>query len=353
MMKSPETQTSPSAGPGKSTFLKIPFLIGTTITIIFASSAGASSCSSKGYSGPTDSITLATLHLASSALIYVAEEKQYFAENGLAVTVKDYDTGLATTDAVMKGDADLGTVAEFVSVGSIFQKQGVDVLGTMDKTLTTNIIGLKSRGVSKIADLAGKRIGLGKGTSSEFYLGRFLNLNGISISDVVMVNEAPAKLQDALTSGDVDAIVGWAPYTLQIQDHFANDTVMWNIQNSQPVFGNIVGSTEWVAAHPEIVTRFWKSIAQASDFMTYHQDEAKIMIQTRLGLEKSYIDTIWPQYTFTISLDQTLILAMEDEARWMISDKLTTETAVPNFLNNIYVDGMKSAKPDAVKIAGK
>ena len=40
---------------------------------------------------------------------------------------------------------------------------------------------------------------------------------------------------------------------------------------------------------------------------------------------------LWPRYQFSPSLDQSLIAAMEDEARWMISNGLTPEKQVPDF----------------------
>jgi len=64
------------------------------------------------------------------------------------------------------------------------------------------------------------------------------------------------------------------------------------------------------------------------------------------------METVWFQNQFSLSLDQSLILAMEDEARWMISNSLTTEKTVPNFLDYIYPDGLSAVKPGAVRIAG-
>ena len=57
-----------------------------------------------------------------------------------------------------------------------------------------------------------------------------------------------------------------------------------------------------------------------------------------------------PENRFSLSIDQSLILAMEDEARWMISNKLTGEKQVPNFLDYIWDDGLKAIKPEAVNI---
>ena len=62
------------------------------------------------------------------------------------------------------------------------------------------------------------------------------------------------------------------------------------------------------------------------------------------------METVWSQNQFSLSLDQSLITAMEDEARWMIKNNLTTEKQVPDFLDYIYEDGLKAVKPEAVNI---
>ena len=51
------------------------------------------------------------------------------------------------------------------------------------------------------------------------------------------------------------------------------------------------------------------------------------------------MDTVWQQNRFSLTLDQSLVLAMEDEARWMIANNLTNATAVPDFRQYIYTDG--------------
>ena len=325
-------------------------ILAITLAFLAALSSGLGSSCQGGYSDKTEAITLATLRLETSALIYIAENKRFFSENGLTIAIQEYDTGVATIGAVVKGQADMAALSEFVMVRNVLQKQKVSVLGVFNKSLTTNLIGLRNRGISKASDLVGKRIGLGRGTSAEFYLGRFIELHGASINDVVIVDLPPSKWHDAISSGDVDAIVGWVPYTTRIQERFINEAVNLQVQSGQPVFGIIVGSNDWIANHPETILRFWKSLARAEEFLSRHPDEAKAIVQKRLNYDDAYIKTLWPQYTFSLSLEQSLIAAMEDEARWMIKNKLTTEKQVPDFLDYIYEDGLKAVKPEAVKI---
>ena len=50
------------------------------------------------------------------------------------------------------------------------------------------------------------------------------------------------------------------------------------------------------------------------------------------------------------ALERGWSVAMEDETRWMIKNNLTREKQIPDFMNYIYVDGLKAVKPEVVKI---
>jgi NitT/TauT family transport system substrate-binding protein len=69
-----------------------------------------------------------------------------------------------------------------------------------------------------------------------------------------------------------------------------------------------------------------------------------------VGYDDAFMDIFWSESPFSLSLDQSLITAMEDEARWMIKNNLTAETKVPNFLDYIDEDALEAVKPDAVNI---
>ena len=45
-----------------------------------------------------------------------------------------------------------------------------------------------------------------------------------------------------------------------------------------------------------------------------------------------------------------MIAAMEDKARWMIANNLTTQTQVPNSLNYIYLNGLREVVPESINI---
>jgi hypothetical protein len=57
------------------------------------------------------------------ALIFIAGDEKFFAANGLNVHLKEYGSGLAATDAMLKGEVDMDTASEFVLVGKALKKR--------------------------------------------------------------------------------------------------------------------------------------------------------------------------------------------------------------------------------------
>ncbi len=192
-----------------------------------------------------------------------------------------------------------------------------------------------------------------RGASDEFYLGRFLEINGMSIGQVTLVNVTRAQSFDLLARGDVDALCAIQPQIYLLERELVNNAVTWPAQSGQLDYFNIVAKDTWVATHPKTIERLLTSLVQAEDFMMRHPDRAESIIQERLQYDEAYFRAVWPEHDFTVSLDQSLILAMEDETRWLISNSLTVETNVPNFLQYVYTDGLKAVRRGAVGISGK
>lgn len=322
------------------------------VLIIFLLVAfGSGSCLPGGYSGPMESLTLGTVLLEPSGLIFVAEDQHLFTENGLNVTIQYYETGLSAANAMLTGETEMaGPVTEFVLVGKAFNEEKIQTVGSIDKVDYASIVARKDNGIEAASDLAGKRIGVARGTMLEFRLGRFLELHGMKISDIVLVDTALGKSAEAIASGELDAVLTVPPYTEAVKAKLGDTVVLWPAQGGQLSYQLIVAKTEWIEQHPQLIERFLNAISQAEEYVIQNPQEARRIVQQRMNLTENDIARIWSQNQFSLSLDQSLIVAMEDEARWMIANNLTAETQVPNFLDDIYVDGLDAVKPEAVNI---
>jgi NitT/TauT family transport system substrate-binding protein len=205
-------------------------------------------------------------------------------------------------------------------------------------------------GIKTIQDLKGKKVGVTLKTISEFYLGRTLDLNGINIQQVTLIDTRAPDSEKAIAGREVDAVATWEPWVAQINQRMGKEVITMPLQSGQYAYWNLVSTSGWKNNHPNMIKRLIKSLVQAESYITSHQSEAKAIVRKRMNFDDAYLEMIWQRYQFSLSLDQSLILAMEDEARWMIKNKLTTEKDVPNFLDYIHEDGLKTVKPEAVNI---
>jgi NitT/TauT family transport system substrate-binding protein len=298
-----------------------------------------------------EDLTIATVPTEVNALFYIAEDQDFFASNGLRVTIKEtFDSGASATAAMLKGEADIATATEFLITRQIFNHVDIMSFGTLAKYENTYMIWRADSGITAVKDLKGKRVGVPLQTIAEFYLGRMLDLNGISIKDVILVDTKAADSEKAVINREVDAVVTWEPFVTQINQRMGQSVVIKASQSSQTAFWNLVGTRNWTSTHPGTMERLLKSLAQAQDYLSGHQNEAKALIQKRLNLDEAYLGIVWQRYQFYLSLDQSLVTAMEDEARWLIVNNLTTEKVVPDYLEYIYEDALKKVKPGAVRI---
>ena len=330
-------------------FISVIIILVGVVTTVF----GLSSClNSQGNdAGELDPITIGMESTAVNSLIFIAANQNYFAANGLDVTIKDYPSGLAAVNGLLSGEVDLATSSEFVIVGKALANERVRTFGNIDKFMHNYLIGRKDRGIANIADLAGKRVGLPLKTAAEFYLGRFLDLQGMHITQVTLVDVSPPQLVEALFNGDVDAVIAWQPNAKAIEDRLGNGIVKWSAQNERATYCSVSSTDAWVAAHPELVERFLKSLAQAEEYSIHQPAEANAIVQKQLQYDETYIATIWPEHQFSLSLDRSFILAMEDEARWLINNNLTEKKQLPDFLDYVYLQGLQAIKPAAVNIS--
>ena len=304
----------------------------------------------RNYPGKMESITIGTAPLESSALIYIAEDRRLFTDNGLRVTIRSYDTGASAFNGLLKGEVDIATPAEYPLIGAAFKGEKVRAIASIDKASYFYLIGRKDRGIEEISHLKGKKIGLVRKTIAEFFLGRFLALNGLRIEQVTLVEVSPSRSEDAIIKGDVDAILTRPPYVSPIEERLGVNTVIWPAQSGQALYAILIGRNDWIEGHPETINRLLRSLDQAEEYLMRHPEETKAGLRKKLNLTDPNLTKVRSENQFALSLDQSLIAAMEDQARWMIANKLTSAKEIPDFLNYIYVDGLNAVKPEAVNI---
>lgn len=317
---------------------------------ILATVFGAWACSPGGYSGPAETLTLGYPRSEAAGLVYIAEDRGFFAANSVNLVSKYYDTGVGSLDALLRNEIDIAGTAETPFIGKVFGKEAISVYATLDKGQYMFLVGRKDRGIGTAADLKGKRIGLPRGTLVEFYLSRFLNLNGLKMQDITLVDAAPQGCVEAMARGDLDGAAVWNPYANQITLQLGEEAAVLRLQSNQPAYALAVARNGWIASHKGVLGRSLRAIVQAEQYLLENPASARAIVQEKMNYDDVVMERVWLENQYSLVLHQSLVAAMEDQARWMISNNLTSEKEVPDFLHYVHLETLKETKPEAVNI---
>ena len=107
---------------------------------------------------------------------------------------------------------------------------------------------------------------------------------------------------------------------------------------------------DFVQRSPQTIARFLRALIQAEDFLAKHPAQAQNIIAAAIKVDQELVRQVWDAFSYQVSLSQNLLITLEDETRWAMKNKLTDQTVMPNYLSYIYVDGLKSVKPGAVRM---
>jgi NitT/TauT family transport system substrate-binding protein len=299
---------------------------------------------------PEETLTIASGSPEFSALTLVAKEKGYFSKHGLNVTIRDYPTGALAINELLSGRADIAYAAEFVGVSTSFRAPAFKIIGSTAKSDVIALVIRNDREIMRPSDLKGKTVAVPKGTAAEFYLGRYLTLNGMDIRDITVKNLGPADLVNSVVSGDSDAAIIWEPYVYQIEQQLGQNGTTWPAQGGQRFFWVTYTTDGMIRDRPGVTRDYLRALDDAESFLYSHEPEAKEIVRKRVNMSDDYIDVLWEKNQYVLSLDQGLVLAMEDEARWMKEENMTGGNNPPSYLDMISQGPMREVKPSAVTI---
>ena len=322
-----------------------------SVIILLAMSLLSCKESNEHKTQPLQKITIACTLQPESSLVHIAMHNGYFTEQGLEIKPQLHTFGKSALTSILDRKADLATVAETPVVFAVLNGEKIAVIAKIVSSNKNNaIIARRDREIASPKDLIGKRVAVTPGTSGDFFMDSFFIANGILRKDVHIVGLKPEEMFDALTTGKTDAAATWNFPLLLLQKGLGNKGITFSDNEIYTETFNIVGQQDFVTKHPEIVQKFLRALIRADQFVDGHPEEAQGIVSAALHIDKNLVHEVWNGFNFHVSLDQSLLVVLEDETRWAIKNNLTKSKEMPNYFRYINANPLRAVDPSRVRI---
>jgi NitT/TauT family transport system substrate-binding protein len=218
-------------------------------------------------------VRVGVLKLSSSAPVFIAYDKGYFKAQGLDVTLKFFDAAQPVAVAAAAGDIEIGVTAFTAGLFNVAGKGAVTVVaGQSREQPGYPLIGYFATakaykaGLTKPADLAGKRIAITQaGSSFHYSLGLLADKDHFALASVHLVPlQSLANIAAALKGGVVDGAL--LPVTTALPLMAAGDIKLlgWVGDETPWQLGAVFVSHAIMLSHHDTIVKFLHAYRQGT-----------------------------------------------------------------------------------------
>ena len=286
-----------------------------------------------------------------STPFYVAKAINAFDDTCVAPEYIAVAGGQLAFEKVMSGQADFATSSDSViAFESLKARPCVTHAMFVQSDNDVKIITRKVDNIRAFIDLKGKRIGVTKGTASEYILSTLLAIEGLSLGDIVLQDYPPEHLIEAFRHNEVDAILPWEPFAFQTLQSLKSKIKIHDTKSLSTLSFNLVSQTAEQNLVEQAVCVI-QGLQKAIHYITSYPEQAKSIVITELAVSTDFIDWVWPDYIFKLSLNQSLILNINAQANWAVATQMTSVDVTSSAINFIDSRALLKVDPGAVNIS--
>jgi len=222
------------------------------------------------------------LPAASYGLLWIAQEKGYFTEQGLQVTLKEYSNVASLVIALKAGEID-GAAVTSVALAAFVRDLDISIVGgnSLDGTA---LAAYNASGVVDLDDLSGRTLATVLYVPGDFVFKKAMAQTELNVT--LSTFFTPADALAALENGNVTAALLWEPYASLAE--FRNISLpIWDkdvYPDDYPCCLQAF-SKSYLTANPTVATKFIKALVKA-EVLAYQQTEQAI------PMVKKYLEDI-------------------------------------------------------------
>jgi taurine transport system substrate-binding protein len=194
-------------------------------------------------------------------------EDTFSEATGWDVEYRQFDSGAKVITAMASGDVQIALAGSAgIATGA---SQGLDIQLVWiveDIAAAEALVAREGSGISKVEDLAGKKVGVPFVSTTHFHLLFALGHFGVDPNEVEVLNMQPPEIAAAWERGDIDAAFVWDPALGQIKQ--TGEVIITSGELSalgRPTFDGLIVNKTWAEENQEGLAKFILTIAEADE----------------------------------------------------------------------------------------
>jgi sulfonate transport system substrate-binding protein len=215
--------------------------------------------------------------------------EQELAKDGIGVRWVPTVSSANALQFLNAGSIDFGSTAGSAALVARINGNPIKSIYVYSRPEWTALVTTKDSGITKVADLKGKKVAMVRGTDPHIFAVRALLAAGLTDKDITPVLvQQHADGGTALIRGDVDAWAGLDPMMAQheLQDgarlfYRNKDANTWGILNSRE---------EFLKDYPDLTKRVISAYEEARKYSLAHYDELKTVFVGITKLPEDVVD---------------------------------------------------------------
>jgi NitT/TauT family transport system substrate-binding protein len=270
---------------------------------------GLANCTS--YEPP---LRIALIRWPPFEFLHLAQEKGYFAEEGVEVRLIEFIAVSDTQRAFEHDKIDGGTFSLFQVLQNRDQlKRKMQVPLVIDFSDGADLI-MARPGIADLRGLRGRRIGVTPSPLDMFFLTRALEVSGMTLQDVSLVYVRTADLVDVLRTGKVDAVTAYPPNSTEIENAGLARTIFSSSRLPGEIVDVLALDAEIIRKRPDDVAGVIRAFYRAVRFAQEHPEEAwQIMSERERVTPEDFREALQSGITLVPLAEQERFLS--DESR--------------------------------------
>lgn len=253
-----------------------------------------------------------------SILLAIADQKGFFAQEGLLVEMQPYALGRNAMEGMLAGKCDLATSADTPVADYGMMRDDLRVVaGIATSDRLCYLVAKKDSKIRTVADLKGRQVGVTKGTAPHFFLDMVLNRHRLQEKDVKVQFMQGDQLQQALLDGTVAAIATTDLNAYRLQEGQEEAMLLINEPGIVLNHGYLTTLDGSLIKKQEAIRRLLRGVQRAEKLVASNPDEARREFATYLKVSPQVADRVWQTLTPRLFLSPAMILTLEDNARWL------------------------------------